>query len=127
LILGETLVISTSSGLAGVAAETGKPLWKRTVEGFDHRRITVDGAGRVLAGTNRGELLVLRGVDGKLLLRYDLNEHPQAAEAPVVHRVLDGTRRADLGRASCPLVDGDRVLLQTTSGWAVAFELPPLE
>jgi outer membrane protein assembly factor BamB len=126
--VGEVLVAHGRTALVGLRKRDGAILWSVPCRRFGYATLASDARGRVYAGSDRRELIVVAPVTGKTLLRLDVRESPPT----LVHQVVaereddrspfDGTPHL----SGCPAVLGDTVYLLTPAGEGLALGMSPL-
>jgi len=120
---GSVVLVQGKTAVAGLSAETGALKWTVQANRFGYSTLARDDRGRIYFGTDAGQLLVVESASGKVLLAFDANTLPEAAEAPKV-RLGDQAGTTSLGAAGSPAVLGRDVYLLWGSGFAVALRMP---
>jgi outer membrane protein assembly factor BamB len=126
--VGDVLVAHARTALVGLRKRDGAVLWSVPCRRLGHSTLATDERGRVYAGSDRRELIVVAPATGKTLLRLDLRESPPKRVRQVVverlndRSLYDGTPTI----TGCPTVVGDTVYLLTPSGDALALRMSPL-
>ena len=116
------------TALVGLRKRDGAILWTVPCRRFGYSTLATDAKGRVYAGSERRELIVVAPATGKTLLRLDLGESPPKHVRQVVAERQDDRSLFD-GKSyitGCPTVVGDTVYLLTSAGDALALRLSPL-
>jgi RNA polymerase sigma-70 factor (ECF subfamily) len=116
---GDVVVIGSATDLLGYAAD-GALRWRVPFAAFGYRSFTVDAQGRIWAGGDHGELLVV-SASGRELLRKDLNRDPELTRRPLTESIGDGPATASVGSVSNPAADADQYFLLTTGGVALCY------
>ena len=126
--IGDVLVAHARTALVGLRKRDGAILWTVPCRRFGYSTLATDAKGRVYAGSERRELIVVAPATGKTLLRLDLGESPPKHVRQVVAERQDDRSLFD-GKSyitGCPTVVGDTVYLVTSAGDALALRLSPL-
>jgi hypothetical protein len=121
VLAGDLLVVGSSTDLLGYAAD-GTLRWRVPFAAFGYRTFTVDAQGRIWAGGDHGELLVV-SASGRVLLRKDLNLDAEIGARPVTESVGSGRRFASVGSVGNPACDADQIFLLTSGGVALCWTL----
>ncbi len=119
VIADDTLVVGSTADLLGYAPD-GALRWRVPCAPFVFHGFTVDAQGRVWAGGDDGELLVV-STGGRELLRLAIDGDPGIARHPVTRWTEDRHLFATVGGVSNPAVDGDQCFVLTTGGVALCF------
>jgi RNA polymerase sigma-70 factor (ECF subfamily) len=119
VITGDAVVIGSATDLLGYAAD-GTLRWRVPYAAFGYRTFTVDAQGRVWAGGDHGELLLVSAA-GKELMRRQLDRDAEIASRPLSEAGADGKMVGSVGSVSNPAIDGDQYFLLTSGGVALCY------
>jgi RNA polymerase sigma-70 factor (ECF subfamily) len=117
--VGDVLAVGSATDLLGYAPD-GTLRWRVPFAAFGYRTFTVDDQGRLWAGGDHGELLVVSS-SGRELLRADLNHDSEITRLPATEAVGGGRSFASVGSLSNPGLDADQIFILATGGVALCW------
>lgn len=122
LVVQDRLVVGSDTDLLGYDL-AGTCHWRVPFPTFGYRTFSADAQGRVWAGGDAGELLVVDPATGTVLRRLALDRDPGIHDHPVHLQDDAGTTRASVGTLSTPLIVGNHVYVSTSGGVTIAWLL----